>query len=161
MQKFEVHGLQELEQALQELPLRIEKNLLRRALRQGGNVFLNEARARVPVQTGKLKRSIRVRTDNVKNGGVRVQVSARAWYAHMIEFGTKAHQIKARGKGVLAFDGRFVKSAQHPGAKAKPFMRPAFDGKQREAVEAFRAAASEELIKEVFNLPKGRRKAGS
>ena len=73
-------------------------------------------------------------------------------YAHLVEFGTEPHSI---GKG----DDRVKKSggagsqigSTHPGNRAQPFMRPAFESKKREAeatyVEGFRDAFARESMK--------------
>jgi hypothetical protein len=55
----------------------------------------------------------------------------------MVEGGTIAHIIRAR-RGAMILGGRGgppVKEVQHPGARAKPFMRPALDTQARNAVE--------------------------
>lgn len=41
------------------------------------------------------------------------------------EFGTRPHEITPRNKQAMKFrDGTFATVAQHPGAKAKPWLRP-------------------------------------
>lgn len=58
----------------------------------------------------------------------------RAWYAHIIERGAKAHGIDPRRKKFLRFiDGSLHKHANHPGVRPRPFMRPAFDNKKDDA----------------------------
>lgn len=47
-------------------------------------------------------------------------------YAHLVEFGTAAHAL-SRSQG----------AGQHPGARAKPFMRPAFDTMQATVIDRF------------------------
>lgn len=51
-----------------------------------------------------------------------------------MEYGTAAHVIRAKKGRMLAVG---VATVSHPGARKQPFMRPAFDNKQREAVQAF------------------------
>lgn len=67
------------------------------------------ARQRVPIRTGDLKKSVRSNFDIRKIQGT---VRAKEFYAHMIEFGTKPHNI---GNG------------HHPGTTARPFLRPAYE----------------------------------
>jgi hypothetical protein len=60
--------------------------------------------------------------------------------AHLVEFGTAAHRIEPKRKGkVLAFEvgGEtvFTTRVDHPGAQAKPFLRPAGDTKAQAAVD--------------------------
>lgn len=59
---FAVNGLAELEKNLSNLVPRLQKNILRGALRAGAAVIADEARRRVSVDTGQLKASIRVST---------------------------------------------------------------------------------------------------
>lgn len=55
------------------------------------------------------------------------------------------------GKGALLINGRLFEKVVHPGIHAQPFMRPAFDGGERAAVEAMadyiRARLAKELAK--------------
>jgi HK97 gp10 family phage protein len=133
-----VSGLADLNKALQALPLKIERNALRGAVRAGVKEFQTRARANVPVDSGALRKSIKIKT-SARGGQVKATLRAgdkTAWYAHLVEFGTKAHFIGPRVAKALAFLGVTVQGVQHPGAKARPFMRPALDGGQRAAVEA-------------------------
>ncbi len=139
-----VTGGKQLAQFLQSLPLKIEKNIMRAALRAGARVIADEAKKNVPVQLGDLKRSIRTGS-NAKKGRVEATAKAgnkKAYYYRFVEFGTAAHIIKAgKNKQKLVFtarDGKKVEIPQvnHPGAKAKPYMRPALDSKGNEAVVA-------------------------
>lgn len=50
------------------------------------------------------------------------------WYGHMVELGTKAHRIPKSGDMTLRIGNNiFTGHIDHPGAKARPFLRPAFD----------------------------------
>ena len=53
-------------------------------------------------------------------------------YAPMVEYGTKAHIIKAKNKKALYWKGAShpVKSVRHPGSKAKPYLIPAFESEK-------------------------------
>ena len=136
-----INGAKELAQALALLPANIEKNIMRGALRAGAKVIEADAKANVPVQDGDLKQSLRV-TTNRKKGEVSATVKAgnkKAWYYHFVEFGTQPHMIKATNAKYLRFmakDGTSVKTKQvhHTGAMEKPFMRPALDKKNAEAI---------------------------
>ena len=146
-----VKGLKELDQFLAELPTKIQRNVMRGALRAGANVIKKEAQANAPVGApsaegkrlyggyrGALRDSIRVSTRakggrisaTVKAGGKNKKTGADVFYAHMIEFGTAPHTIK----GPIKLGGKWVKNVDHPGAPAQPFMRPALDGRAQEAV---------------------------
>lgn len=174
-------GGRRLHQELQSLPVRIERNILRAALGAGARVIRDEAKQNVPVQMGDLKRSIKVST-NSKRGTVTAKVKAgdkKAFYAHMVEYGTKAHVIKVkeedrpinyrltRRRGVLTrvsirtinrrgllIGNNFVGSrVDHPGAQPRPYLRPALDNKSDAAIAAVAAKVRERLTQEGINVP--------
>jgi phage gpG-like protein len=43
-------------------------------------------------------------------------------YAAAMNNGSKPHEIKAKNKKALFFNGRFAKKVKHPGTEARPFM---------------------------------------
>jgi HK97 gp10 family phage protein len=157
MANVEIKGLAELHQTLQQLPATIERNVLRGALRAGGKVIEAEARSLVPVASGDVRDSIRVSMRvRSKAGWVNAQVKAgnkKAWYARLVEFGTARHWIRPKNRKSLFIAGLFKEAVDHPGAKPKPFMRPAFDNKARAAIDAMA-----DYIR--ARLPKELRKAG-
>lgn len=90
-QLVSVQGLSDLQKMLDELPAKIEANIMRGALRQGANVYRDRARANAPVgKTGKLKKSIKVKTTLRKGKAVSQIVAGGgdAFYAKFVEFGT-------------------------------------------------------------------------
>lgn len=148
-------GGRELQEALNKLPAQIERNIVRSGIRQGANVIRDAARENVPVDSGDLKKSIRVSTRS-RRGQVRATVTAGggdAFYAHMVEFGTKPHDIKARKGGVLSFGGIFAKSIKHPGQAPQPFMRKAIDENTDKAIRAVGEQIRKRLTKEGLNAP--------
>lgn len=167
-----VKGLAELQKYLNELPARMEANVLRSALREGAKVIAEEVKSRVPKNTGKLRDSIRISTRS-RRGTVYAVVSAgkkgrkhvtqgkngrfnvaydHPYYAPWVEFGTKPHKIGAKFAKALVLRSNkrassgtakrwmrgeaIIKGVDHPGAKPRPFMRPALDGKAQEALIA-------------------------
>lgn len=82
-------------------------------------------RGRLPAKkTGNLRKGIKKSFSKKKLSG---QVKATAPHSHLIEFGTKTHVISIKRKKILIINGGFAgKSITHPGAKAKPFMQPAY-----------------------------------
>jgi HK97 gp10 family phage protein len=138
-----VKGLRELNALLQSLPVKIERNILRAAMRQGAKVIADQARANVPVAApsdrnreryggyaGALRDSIRVGgrsqrgrvTAYIRAGGTKTKGGADVFYAHWVEYGTRPHANGKRGF--------------HPGARPHPFLRPAADTAQADAVVA-------------------------
>lgn len=146
MTEVRIHGLADLQRALDTLPAKIEQNIMRAALARAAKVVAEEAKARVPVRTGALRDSVRygARVDRqagrivarVRAGGRGKGKRAAAFYAHMVELGTVAHIIKAPPGAFLNVRGLFLKSVEHPGAKRQPFLRPALDHAGPAAVAA-------------------------
>lgn len=152
MAELQVKGLAELHKVLQSLPEELEKKVLRNALRAGANEFKKAAKAQVPVKSGALRKSIRVKT-SARKGRWRLKATvvagnAEAYYAHMVEFGTAAHMIKPAKAKSLFFLGQAREAVEHPGAQAQPFMRPAFDSGSEAAINAFADSVRKRLGKE-------------
>ena len=80
------------------------------------------------VQTGHLRHSIA----NFRRGMTATVHTSNVKYAPMVEYGTKAHIIKAKNKKALYWKGAShpVKSVRHPGSKAKPYLIPAFESEK-------------------------------
>lgn len=155
MDEQAIVGGRELDAFLQTLPVKVERNILRAAMRAGANEFKKAAKQGVPVDDGDLERSIRVTTRS-KNGTVYASLKAggkKAPHWHWVEFGTAAHKIKAKNERALSFGGVTVSEVDHPGAKPKPFMRPAFDSAAAAAIAASAAKIRERLTKEGINVP--------
>lgn len=153
-----IEGLEELARALKELPKRVARNGLRASVHAGAKVIRDEARLKAPVATqvfgpnqqppGTLKRAIIMkqiseksdaqkqvfyvavrRGKQYRNQGKKGTLSQDAYYAHFVEFGT-------------------VKMS------ARPFMRPAFEGKKGDAVEAIRTRLAERVEAAAQDLSK-------
>lgn len=151
-----IDGLADLHRLLQTLPAKVEGNVMRGALRAGQKVIQSEVKAQVPVDSGALRDSVKIRfkSRSQKLGWVRMHLTAGdkvAWYAHLLEYGTasfyagnggrskrKPYTIKAKkGKALLIPNGAGpVTQVTHPGIKPRAFMRPGFDAAQQPALEA-------------------------
>lgn len=145
MSTIQVKGLADLQKFLDQLPAKLEQNVLRGALRAAAKPVMEAAKQNVlpvgePSDTNKrlyklyagaLRDSIRLsaRIDrkrrmvvaSVKAGGKSAKTGADVFYSDMVEFGTRQHII---GDGV------------HPGVRPRPFMRPALDSQAQSAVIA-------------------------
>jgi hypothetical protein len=139
-----VKGLSQLNEFLQTLPVKMEKNVLRGSLRAGmKEAILPEAKAQLAtnrsVKTGVLQAGLKVGTTS-KGGRVTAYVRAagkHGFVARWLEYGVAAHKIVAKAKGGwLVFAGIFARSVDHPGFQPKPFLRPALDARATAAVVA-------------------------
>lgn len=141
------------------------------------------------VDTSELLKSIRVKliSGSKKYGVIRMNVvagSRKAYYVHMVERGTVKHLISAskkplrvdrRGRlrevsirtlnrriqaGVLAFNGKILgTTVVHPGAKPKPFFRPAVNAKVRETVERVAQVIRSRVPREIKRQERRARRA--
>jgi len=162
-----IEGLADLHKLLQELPAKVEGNVMRGALRAALAEVLMEAQNEVPVDDGVLINSLRIRfrSRSQKHGVVRMHLTAgdrKAWYAGLIEFGTgqfyagrggrskrKAYEIKPRKReGALFFGGTVRASVTHPGIRPNPFMRRSFDQAQGRALDTMKRYIATRLPKE-------------
>jgi HK97 gp10 family phage protein len=152
MSEIEIKGLAGLQALLDELPARIEGKVVRGGLRKAARVVEAEAKRLCPVgKTGDLRDSIRVSLRS-KHGRISATVkagNAKAFYAHMVEFGTARHWIKPKNRKSLFVAGLLREAVDHPGAKKAPFMRPAIDGKANEAIETLANYLRERIPKEI------------
>ena len=157
-EQVRVEGLDELAKALKELPKRLARNGLRASVYAGAKVIRDEARLKAPVATrqlgpnqqppGTLKRSIIMKQipeqsdaqkqvffvavrhgKKYRNQGKKGNLSQDAYYAHFVEFGTVR-------------------------MSPQPFMRPAFEGKKNEAVDAIKDKLAERIEANAQDLNK-------
>ena len=154
---FKIEGGEQLQKFLNTFPVKLERRIVKRALKPGASLISKAAKSIVSRKSGKLRKAIAVR--NVKNR-MSVQVYVRrgkgqkndGWYAHMVEKGTKPHKIKPyKGrKKVLAAGGViYGRSVRHPGAKAMPFMKPALEQNVPEVLKTVASRMSLLIEREV------------
>ncbi|MDN7743044.1 HK97 gp10 family phage protein [Burkholderia multivorans] len=125
MSSVQILGLADLQADFLKLAKAQSTKALRRATVAGAKVIRDEARARAPKKTGKLKRNIvtaalkQKDSPGIATAGVRVRTKGKAdspnnaFYWRFVELGTQ-----------------FM--------KAEPFMRPAFDASIAQAEGAIR-----------------------
>lgn len=146
MAETRIKGLSELQAMLDTLPAKVEKNILRSALRAGAKPVLAAAKAGVPVRSGKLRDSLRITTSG-KGGTARAAVTTRLFYAKFVEYGTAAHEIVPQVRSALGFGSVVTEKVEHPGGGARPFLRPALDGQKEAAVLAAAQQIKKRLTK--------------
>jgi HK97 gp10 family phage protein len=104
------------------------KGNVQKVLNNTGFKIETKAKGNVPVDTGHLRRGI-----TTKIGDMEVIVhTSNIKYARGVEFGTRPHLIKPKNKKALYWKGAKhpVKSVNHPGSKAKPYLIPAFESEK-------------------------------
>jgi HK97 gp10 family phage protein len=156
-----VSGLKELSAALRELPLRIARNALRGSVAAAAAVIRTEARQRAPVSAGPnlpgdplpgtLKRAIYQKHIAEKSGALMqtfyVGVRQGKKYRHLGKYGDRSQD---------AYYWRFVEFGTAKMA-AHPFLRPAFEAKKQEALDALANYLAERLPEEAAQLPGAKR----
>lgn len=170
--EIKVEGLADLQKMLSQLPAKLEANIMRGGLRAASNIYRDRARENVPRKSGDLRKSIKVGTKNRK-GIVHATITAgdaKAFYAHMIEFGTASfftgsgksvgapYKIPGKTKGgkttrnkkALAFGNSVYNNVTHPGVHPVAFMRRAFDQGTAEVMEALKLYIGGRLGKELL-----------
>lgn len=98
------------------------------AVKRGTKNVRRDAAQRAAVRSGKLKRSLKTRFRASKCTG---EVYTRLPYAHIVEYGAKAHEVKPKRKKALRFykNGKaiFAKRVKLPKFIARPYLKPAYD----------------------------------
>lgn len=94
---------------------------------ESANFLLTEMEARVPVDSGDLRRSLAIRVE-----GSRVIIGPNTPYAAYVEFGTAPHDIRPKSpNGTLRWtkNGQvfYARVVHHPGTKPQPFVRDSFE----------------------------------
>ncbi|MFK5976893.1 MAG: HK97 gp10 family phage protein [Sulfurovum sp.] len=137
---------------LQVLPAHIQSRVVVGATRRAAKVIADDAKARVPVRTGLLKKTIGVKRKSKKytkqnhvsylvtskktkfrvagrigSQAVQLRITASAFYSHMVEFGTV-------------------------NMSPRPFLRPAYEGSAQKAIDAFKEYATRRIDREITIL---------
>ena len=160
---FKVNGQKELAAFFNAMPEKLRTGAARSGVTAAAAVFRKEARQQVQKKSGKLAKSIKSGRSRINRDGtvsIRVRLKGEhAFLGQFLEFGVAPHFIAAdessasvkvvnrarkRGEdetefgGALLIGDNFISGGvHHPGFAPHPFMRPAFDAKQREALQAF------------------------
>jgi HK97 gp10 family phage protein len=129
MADVKMKGLSELQTFLNQLPAKVEANILRGGLRAGAKPVRADVVANAPVKTGEYRDGIKISTSN-RGGVVKARVRATGKHAFLgpwLEFGAAAHKIVAEKDKSLVFGGLFADAVNHPGVTPRPHFRPALD----------------------------------
>lgn len=160
-----VEGLAELDAALADLPKATAKNCLKRAIEKACIPIVVAAKIYSPYRTGRLRRSIGVSKIKFTAGeaGKRAFAEAMAGGATRQEAGelAAAANAGAEDKGItsaVAVIGpgrsRYAGMQEFGSVKnaAHPYMRPAWDGNQSNALELIKAELKTEIEKAAARL---------
>lgn len=177
-----IEGLKELDAILKAFPARLEKNILRTALRQSANVLRDVARQKAP--TSGIAKNIQVRSlkssPQMVYMATAVNKTRESYYARFLEFGTAKYynglnkrppaqyEIKPKTKKALAFEVKgeagsetvFASKVVNEGLSPRPFMRPAIDQSLNDMIRVFKLAVNARIQMEFGKIPRQRVTSG-
>ena len=158
---------------LNKLDKNIRKRVMKAAVAAGGSEILKTARKKAPKRSGLLAKALAVKSITYRHGeqavavigarrgaklksmakirsagGAKIKAAEPSNYAHLVEFGTRAHPISAKGEGFLSFLGVVTKAVMHPGAKPRPFLGPAYTSSISRAFKRMGAKAWQGIEKQ-------------
>tara|TARA_R100001594_G_scaffold43726_1_gene75842 strand:- start:380 stop:778 length:399 start_codon:yes stop_codon:yes gene_type:complete len=90
---FTLTGDKELERILKKMPAKLQRNLVRKAMRKSLAGMRKEARELAPKRTGKLRKAVKSKVSLRRNGDMTGKVFVKykgkgaAPYAHLVEWG--------------------------------------------------------------------------
>jgi HK97 gp10 family phage protein len=157
---LDVKGIKELDNALAQLPDRVAKTALKKAVRAAANEIRAEARTRAPHKH--VRRAVIVRRENTRGTdqytvtddiGINVKV-APDW--HWYEFGIpRSWEITAKQKKSLysaELKKFFGPEVTHPPLPATPFLRPAAAAAGPAALDTLKRALAQAIMIEASKL---------
>jgi HK97 gp10 family phage protein len=136
--RVEIEGLDKVLKELQRRGVEVSLGL-EAICHAGAEVIQEDAAARAP---GSIAEGIARETTRKTATAVTVKTGPDKahFYAKYVEYGTSQHRIpkvrKRKRAKALKIGNRYVAWANHPGARARPFMRPAFDHGKAPAMDA-------------------------
>lgn len=151
-------GLDEFQRVLKTLPGSVQKRVLHPGMRKATSIVNKSAKAGAPRRSGQLYRSLGAKVKTYPSGVTVGVVEPRPGfkiagkggknidprrYAHLVERGVKAHAV---GKG-SSVKKKSQSGKMHPGARAQPFLMPAFTMNQTRIVAAFEDELEKMLAK--------------
>ena len=145
-----IEGLKELQAAMKQLPQNIGRNVLRGAVSAGASVIRKEARDKAPVYQGRIPAG-HAPAGTLRRAVFQKQIrEASSWFKQVFFVSVKSGK-KQQKKGLDAYYWRFVEFGTKKMA-AQPFLRPAFESKKHEAVEAIKRYLATRIPKEAEKL---------
>lgn len=161
-----VRGREDVKRFIAQIPQALEKKVLRGAAKAAAAIVADEAKERSISEI--VSDAVLTRT-KAEDGRIVVKISVKGQWPRSVgiwlEYGTSPHFIsvdesqrqgmsvgrinKLQKEGSLVIGGQFVGSTvYHPGARPHPFLRPALDIKQSEAIAAAQNYITTRLARE-------------
>ena len=174
MLKLKVEGYQEAKEILDELPNKMQKQMLLSALKKSSKPFVRGAQSKVPVKSGTLKKQIKVvsyRDKGAPKTEVDVAVkhvfsrskkkkAVNEYYGKFVHEGTRDPRWPKKKGGVLVFtlpNGDKVFARHVKGLKPRPYIEESYKENYEKVVEGFGnelAGAVEKFVNKNFKPKK-------
>ncbi|MCH7396562.1 HK97 gp10 family phage protein [Belliella sp. DSM 107340] len=142
MNDFEIdlRGESDLIKKLKKLDNKVSINAIKKALRKAGHKIKSGVKQTAPVETGNLKKSIKVFNDNSygsKNGAlIRVGADRKlAPHAHLVEFGSDERTLNK--PSIVNIGGKFLKLTNTGKMPTNDFFNRGYENTKDEAVKVF------------------------
>lgn len=130
---------QKIQKKFKSLVDRTQQKVVKKAVKETLKPVQTAVKSKAPKgESGMLKRSIRITTKGYRRNGIVVgmvgvariakEVNGKlvkpSMYAHLVEYGTKAHGPKTKK---IMSNGKMVFGKRVRGTNARPFLRPTWD----------------------------------
>jgi HK97 gp10 family phage protein len=158
--KFSVEGLKQLDEALGQLPRATGKNVLRRVGRKALAPVVDQAKAFVVRGTRDVKTKVGIRKAGslLKSIKISSRLSKRQAAAHRKMFKDERASIELfAGPGALPH--AHLNEFGGGNNRARPFLRPAWDGNVAKVLATIRADLGHEIMKAAKRLARRAAKA--
>ena len=140
-----ISGSAEIDRKLRKFERKIENKTLKKAMKKALKIFKKPVRKSTPKDRGNLRKSVATRA--LKRGDklygnvyFRFKDPYKAYHAHLVEFGTKAHIIKNyfghKGVGVKVGGQKGQRMAKKGWEAKKRYVVNSFKRELRQAVRA-------------------------
>ncbi len=142
-----------VQKAIAKLPEVLQQKVVVGATRAAASVIAADAKEKVPVRTGLLKKSIGVakaKKRDTKNGHVKFYVVPKSKISFTAKVTVDGQSGKLKGK-VNAYYAHMVEFGTSKMA-AQPFLRPAYENSADKSIKAFQAYALKRVDKEIAKL---------
>jgi len=126
-----VLGDKKLSKAMRKLPDKVERKVLRKAMRTAFKTTLARAKAKVPVRSGALRRSLKLRA---RRGGRR-RIAFAIFAGGNEQLGVPAKTKSGRPRGYYPAAIEFGWNAGHRAMPERPWMRAALKESEAQVIE--------------------------
>ena len=114
-----------------------KRKAVEEALYKGVVSVRKGAASRVSARTKRLRKSIKCKFNADRLQG---EVFSKLQYAHLIEFGSRSHIVRAKNKKRLRIQSDngyvFPKEVSIPAQSGKPFLKPSYEAEEQNIINA-------------------------